>query len=203
MPTSSVAASVRAALAQRPSRCFVHASELPGPLGAVEAELARLARRGHLRRVRKGLYWQGPRTALGIAAPDPETVALEVAGRGAGPAGIAAAQWLGLTTQVAGQPTIAVPGRVPTAVPGVRFCARSSRRRELDLDPTEVAVVEVLRDWPMSVEASWDDLTSTIATLTATHAIRPDIVAADIAFERHPKLRERWAALQHTLDAPR
>ena len=68
-----------------------------------------------------------------------------------------AARWLGLTTQVPGRPCVAVPGRVPVAVHGVRFCSRTPRRRELGMNALEVAVVEVLRDWPLSVEASWGD----------------------------------------------
>jgi hypothetical protein len=76
----SIAASVRKVLSSLSDRAFVHARRVPGPTGAVEAELSRLARRGEIRRVRKGLYWKGPKTRLGIAAPAPQDVALEVAG---------------------------------------------------------------------------------------------------------------------------
>ncbi len=193
---TSVAASVRDALAKMPSRAFVHAAALPGATSAVEVELARLTRRGEIRRVRKGLYWRGPKTRLGIATPDPEAVALEVAGRGAGPAGVAAAHWLGLTTQVAGRPSVAVPGRVPAAVPGVRFCSRTYRRRELGMRALEVAVVEVLREWPMFVEADWADTCSKIGSLIESRSVRPSVITADVEAERHTKLRRHWADLQ-------
>jgi hypothetical protein len=195
----SVAASVRSLLDSLSDRAFVHARGVPGPTGAVEAELSRLARRGEIRRVRKGLYWKGPKTPLGIAAPAPQDVALAVAGSGAGPSGIEAARWLGLTTQVAGRPEIAVPGRVPTPIAGVRFCSRSTRRREVDLSPIEVAVIEVLRDWPMSVEVDWDELRDKVGELVATRQIRVDRISEQVADEHHVALRERWAELVPTI----
>lgn len=198
---TSVAAGVRSALAKMPPQTFVHATALPGSLSAVEVELARLARRGEIRRLRRGLYWRGPKTLLGIAAPDPEAVALEVAGPGAGPAGVAAAHWLGLTTQIPGRPSVAVPGRVPAAIPGVRFCSRTTRRRELGMRPLEVAVVEVLREWPMFVESDWNTVCCTIGSLVESSSVRPAVIAADVIAERHTKLREHWAAMQTTFAA--
>jgi hypothetical protein len=195
----SVAASVRSLLDSLSDRAFIHARGVPGPTGAVEAELSRLARRGEIRRVRKGLYWKGPKTRLGIAAPAPQDVALAIAGPGAGPSGIEAARWLGLTTQVAGRPEIAVPGRVPTPIAGVRFCSRSTRRREVDLSPIEVAVIEVLRDWPMSVEVDWDELRDKVAGFVATRQIRVDRISDQVADEHHVALRERWAELVPTI----
>ena len=190
----STASAVRVKLAKLPARSFVQATTLPGPTEAVEAELGRLTKQGELRRVRKGLYWKGPKTRFGIAAPDPAEVALEVAGRGAGPAGIAAASWLGLTTQIAGRPIIAVPGRTPMGVPGTQFCSRPPIRRELGLRPLEVAVLEVLRDWPMSVEVGWDDVVIRIHRLAESGEIRPTVIAKDVVEERRPGLRDRWAA---------
>ena len=57
----------------------------------------------------------------------------------------AAACQLGLTTQVPATVEVAAPGKVPEPVPGVRFTARPFIRRERELSPTEVAVLEVLR----------------------------------------------------------
>ncbi|MCY7299545.1 MAG: hypothetical protein LH616_10075 [Ilumatobacteraceae bacterium] len=192
----STATQVRARLAATSPRSFVASTEVDGPVGAVEAELSRLVRRGEILRVRKGLYWKGPRTRLGVAAPDPEQVALHVAGRGAGPAGISAAHWLGLTTQVPGRPSVAVPGRAPMPVPGVRFYSRAWKRREVGLTPTEVAAIEVLRDWPGTVEVDWTRLQVRLASLTESAQIRPDKIAEAVASEHHPALRERWARVQ-------
>jgi hypothetical protein len=191
----SIAASVRSMLDALPDRAFLHARRVPGPTGAIEAELSRLTRRGEILRVRKGLYWKGPKTRLGIATPAPQDIALEAAGAGAGPCGIEAARWLGLTTQVAGRPEIAVASRVPASIPGVRFCSRSPRRREIGLTPMEVAVIEVLRDWPMSVEADWDEVCAKIRDLVTNDRIRVEKVDAQVADEHHVALRKRWADL--------
>lgn len=192
----STASLVRERLEVAPSTTFVVAAEIDAPVGAVEAELSRLARRGSIVRVRKGLYWKGPRTRLGIARPDPEQIALHVVGRGGGPAGITAASWLGLTTQVPGRPTIAVPGRAPTPIPGVRFSSRAFSRRELGLTPLEVAVIEVLRDWPDTVEADIDAFGDRLVELIATGQVRFDKIVDAVAAEHHVGLRERWAALR-------
>ncbi len=82
---------------------------------AVAQALSRLTRDGELRRVRRGLYWRGTPTRLGMAPPPPDRLAREVAGqsRGTGPAGRSAALALGLSTQVPRHETIAVPARAP------------------------------------------------------------------------------------------
>ena len=86
---------------------------------AVAQALSRLTRDGDLRRVRRGLYWRGTPTRLGMAPPPPDRLAREVAGRsrGTGPAGRSAALALGLSTQVPRHETIAVPARVPRSRP--------------------------------------------------------------------------------------
>lgn len=175
-------------------RSFVHAKDY-GATAAAESALSRLCAAGEIRRVRKGLYWKGPKTPLGMPLPDPEFVALEVGGPGSGPAGIAAAQWLGLTTQVPGTPRVAVPGRVPMPVPGVKWVSRPFVRRELALAPVEVALVEVLRDWPSGVEGEWKDLVASTAELISKGEVHVERVSSDIASERRTALRERWSVL--------
>ena len=66
---------------------------------------------------------------------------MEVAGPGSGPAGVSAAYSLGLTTQIPAIEQDAVPGRVPSAVAGVRFVSRSIERRIAGLRPVEVALI--------------------------------------------------------------
>lgn len=85
-----------------------------------------------------------------MASPRAADVALEVAGRGAGLAELAAAHSLGLTTQVPSVAVVAVPGRAPTPAEGSRFVSRSIERRIAGLWPVEVAVLEVLRSGPGS-----------------------------------------------------
>jgi hypothetical protein len=192
---TSVAAKVRSRVSRLPISSFIQPSLIDGPPGAIDAEFSRLSREGRLLRVRKGLYWKGRVTKIGMVPPDPEVVAIAVGGAGSGPAGVAAVHRLGLTTQVPGYPRIAVPGKTPSAVPGVRFSERPWSRREFRLSEEEVAVIEVLRDWPQAVEGSWNDLLDSVIRLHAEDAIRPRAISKDVEREHHRGLRERWALL--------
>lgn len=191
----STAELVRASLAGSPIRSFIATSKVPGPRHAVECELSRLIAEGEVVRVRKGLYWKGPRTRVGMPLPRPTEVALEVGGIGSGPAEISAAHLLGLTTQVPAVEVIAVPGRIPSPVPGARFVSRSIERRILGLRPIEVALLEVLRAGPGAVEASPVELAKVAGRLAAAGEIRPEVLGEQVRHERHLATRQRWAQL--------
>ena len=70
------------------------------PFGAVAQALSRLARRGAIQRLSKGVYFRPRQTALGKSRPNPAAIQ-KLAGRRKTifPAGIAAANLLGFTTQ--------------------------------------------------------------------------------------------------------
>ena len=191
----STAETVRKRVASAPSRAFISAGELPGSRRAVECALSRLAADGGLVRVRKGLYWKGPKTRFGMASPRSADVALEVAGLGAGPAELSAAHLLGLTRQVPSVAIVAVPGRAPNPVAGARFVSRSIERRIAGLRPLEVAVLEVLRSGPASIEKPWSELASRIERLVAVGEVRLDALASSVADEHHVATRQRWAEL--------
>lgn len=192
----SVASSVRGSVNKKPSRSFLDPSDFNGSAHAIECALSRMTAGGEILRVRKGLYWKGPTTRLGIAPPRPLAVALHVAGPGSGPAGYTAAAVLGLTTQVPATVEVAVPGRAPTPPAGVRFTLRGPFRRDLRLTPNEVALLEVLRDWPTTVEVDWEALASRTRELVRTGAIRPARVAEAAAAEHRPALRDGWDRLR-------
>ena len=157
--------------------------------------MSRLAAEGEVVRARKGLYWKGPKTRVGMPLPRPSEVALEVAGIGSGPAGLSAAHALGLTTQVPATEVIAVPGRVPKPVRGTRFVSRSIERRFLALRTTEVAVVEVLRVGPTGIEVPWAKVAEVAKRLARAGEIRPDVISEQVLHEHHVATRERWAEL--------
>ncbi len=196
----STAELVRERVAAVPSRGFIAAGELPGSRRAVECALSRLAADGEVVRVRKGLYWKGPKTRFGMASPRSADVALEVAGSGSGPAESSAAHLLGLTTQVPSVAVVAVPGRAPAPVPGARFVTRSIERRIAGLRPIEVAVLEVLRGGPALMEKPWRELASTVARLVSVGEVRPDVMASAVGEEHHVMTRERWAELAAAID---
>ena len=196
----SAAQFVREQVEVAPTRSFISTGEVAGSRRAVECELSRLASSGEVIRVRRGLYWKGPRTRLGMPLPRPDEIALAVAGPGAGPARLSAAVHLGLTTQVPAVDTIAVAGRTPTAPAAIRFVSRSVERRIRDLTPTEVAVIEVLREGPDLLEASWEAFAAAVTRLAASRELRHERITEQLRDERHVAARDRWLPLAETLE---
>lgn len=192
----STAELVRERIEGAPLRSFIETADLPGSRRAVECELSRLVAKGDVARVRRGLYWKGPRTPVGMPLPRFFDVGMVIAGPGAGPASVSAAASLGLTTQVPAVETIAVAGRVPTAPAGIRFVSRSIERRILGLEPTEVAILEVLRDGPTAIEAPWTDFAKVAARLEREGVIRPSLITEQVGHERHIAARRRWSELR-------
>ncbi|WP_420638015.1 hypothetical protein [Candidatus Poriferisocius sp.] len=191
----STAERVRERIENAPVRSFIQIADLAGPRRAVECELSRLVAKGDVARVRRGLYWKGPRTPVGVPLPRAFDVGMEVAGPGAGPAGATAAAYLGLTTQVPAIETIAVPGRVPSPVDSVRFVGRSIERRVLGLEATEIAVLELLREGPTAIETPWSDFTEAVARLIRDALVRPNLISQQLTHERHIAARQRWSDL--------
>jgi hypothetical protein len=186
-------------VADRPARSFFTPVDVPASAAAVESSLSRLATAGGpIQRVRQGLYWKKPpATRFGTARPDPTDAALVVAGPGAGLAGVSAANALGLSTQVARQPTIAVVGRPPKGLAGVRFTSRANPQR-IRLTRLEVTVLEALRDFPALSEVSWPEARDGIRQLAADGRIDLDALAAVAAGERRAGLTRRVAELAGT-----
>lgn len=197
MSDTSVATKVRNRVLPSRDR-FWRPEDFGASTDAVAKTLSRLAKGGELRRVRRGLYWRGTPTRLGMAPPPPARLAREVlGGSGIGPAGWSAALALGLSTQVPRRETIAVPGRAPRDPGTIHFVSRaaSTKRRDERLRPAEVALLEVLRNWDGLVEAS--DAVERVGRLVDTGDLRVDRLVRASATEP-PRVRER---LRHLLAA--
>ena len=192
----SIAEQVADQVAALPERSFVALRDVDGSRSAVESAFSRMAAGGDILRVRKGLYWKGAMTAFGMSPPRVEEVALELGGPGSGPAGVAAAQWLGLTSQVPSTFQAAVPVRAPGPWPGVRFTQRPVVRLLRSLTPPEVAVLEVLRAGPAVVETAWEELPEVIARLAASRTVRLEVLDEAVATEPHRQARARWSEIR-------
>lgn len=195
----SVAPGVRKRILSSRDR-FWRPEDFDGSPEAVAKALSRLTRAEELRRVRRGLYWRGAPTRLGMAPPSPDRFVHEVIDApGTGPAGWSAALALGLSTQVPRREMIAVPGRVPRNPGTVRFVSRaaSTKRRDERLRPPEVALLEVLRGWDTLVEVPTGAAVERIADLAGSGTLRLDRVVRASATEP-PRVRER---LRHLLGA--
>jgi Family of unknown function (DUF6088) len=169
---------------------FFRRADFAGSEAAIDTALSRMAKSDVLFRVRKGLYWKGKSTRFGMTRPTTLEAAIAIGGAGSGPSGIAAANVLGLTTQVPGTVEIAVPGKVPDPFPGVRFRSRPDERRTLKMRPMEIAVLEILRD-PSTAEVDWEQVVARLNELAAKGLVRPALLAKEARNEPHVAARSR------------
>ncbi|MDE0268195.1 MAG: hypothetical protein OXI96_04045 [Acidimicrobiaceae bacterium] len=174
---------------------FVAVRDVNGSRSAVESAFSRLAANGKLTRIRKGIYWKGTITPLGISLPSVEKVALFLGGPGSGPAGVAAAHWLGLTSQIPSTYLTAVPGRAPAPWQQIKFTQRPIGRLLTDMSPSEVAVLEVLRSGPAVVETDWEQLGAVVVQLAENEHVRTDVLHDAANDEPHRGTRTRWIEL--------
>jgi hypothetical protein len=195
----SVAATVRGRVDRSHVGTFFTVGDFPGSPRAVETALSRLVReKKALTRVRKGLYWKGVKSAFGAGRPNPESVVRELAGSRIGPSGWTASHFLGLSTQVPATPEFAIFGPAPTGIPGVVFHSRWNPKRS-KLKYEEVAVLEVLREWPAKAETGWEDLVDTVRNLESSDRIRLTRVMDAASEERSLRLRYNAAALRTSI----
>jgi len=139
---------------------FWSASDLSGASSTRQHLLSELAHRGELLHVRRGLYWRGRKTPLGMSPPSPEALTEKLVGKqGVGPAGLSAAHRLRLSTQVPRKAQIAVPERPPVSSGPVIFVSRAARklRKTAALTADEVALLEALDGWSHVIEVPLAD----------------------------------------------
>jgi hypothetical protein len=122
-------------------------AELPFP--AVAQALSRLARKGQLRRLGKGLYYRGRQTAFGPSLPNPSALrALPIRQKAIFPAGIAAANLLGFTTQNPARIELATDGlSLPRLIVGKETVIHTRRPAAWrSLSETDAALLDFLRN---------------------------------------------------------
>jgi len=160
---------------------FWHPEDLTVSPSTRQHLLAELVDHDELRRIRRGLYWRGTKSPLGMAPPPTDVLINELApGPGVGPAGLYAANLLRLSTQVPRRAEIAVPTRAPESVSSVRFVARPARsgRIKAKLNHTEVALLEVLASWESTIELAPYEAWARLLELLATESVRIERIAA-------------------------
>ena len=151
MREPNVARNVREAIERGgPDRIWTYADFAFLPPFAVAAALSRLAKKGLLTRVRKGVYYVPKETRFGKTAPEPRKVAvaiLESRGIAWKPTGLPMYNALGLTSQVSPVATLAVDrdARSLRLPPEVRVRLRPSSNVE-DVSAEERAVLDALRE---------------------------------------------------------
>jgi hypothetical protein len=159
---------------------FWRPEDLAGSPSTRQHLLSSLVQDGELRRVRRGLYWRGARSPLGMSPPPTEALVQVLApGAGVGPAGLSAANLLRLSTQIPRRAEVAVPARAPSDAGPIRFVARPARRNRetARLSPAEVAFLEVLESWEKVLEVSPQEARTRLAHLMASGDVRADRLA--------------------------
>ena len=145
-----------------------------------------------LRHIRKGLYWRGIKTPLGIASPSPAALAARFAGgRGIGPSGLSAASALRMSTQIPRRAEYAVVDRPPANSDVVRFVARSSRRGRAvhDLGPLDIAALEVLDGWDQLIEVGPNEAMGHLTRLIQSGTLTPSVSPGLAGRNRDPLVR--------------
>jgi hypothetical protein len=119
------------------------------PFLAVAQALSRLARRGQLQRLGKGLYYRPRQTAFGASRPNPAVIrALPVRQKAVFPAGLAAANLLGFTTQNPARIELATDGlSLPRQIVGKEAVIHTRRPAAWQgLSETDAALLDFLRN---------------------------------------------------------
>src|SRR5262249_28724701 len=130
------------------------------PISAVAQALSRLARQGHLERLSKGVYYRPRQTSLGKSLPNPIAIRkLASERKTVFPAGIAAANVLGFTTQTAGKHEVATSAlSLPRKLVGSETIVHTRRPEGwASLSETDAALLDFLRRGGRTSELSPDE----------------------------------------------
>jgi hypothetical protein len=182
------------AIRDTPRNSFVPLSALPGTSVAARQAASRATRAGELVTVRPGLYYRGAQTKYGMTRPPVEEIVREVLGViGVGPAGFSAAREWGVTTQVPATYHVAVLWTV-AAIDGVTQYSRRNRAR-WELNPKEIALLELLRNPRVFVDSGWESLVDRYTAAQARGLVRESHLEHVVASERNRSVRHNFATL--------
>ena len=182
------------AIRETPLGSFVSLSNLPGPSVTARQAASRATRAGELVTVKPGLYYRGAKTRYGMTRPPVEEIVREVWGStGVGPAGFSAAREWGVTTQVPATYHVAALWTV-APIDGVTQYSRRNRARG-ELNPREIALLELMRDPQVFVETGWESLVDRYSDARARGLVRESPLGRAVASERNQSVRSNFATL--------
>jgi hypothetical protein len=169
---------------------------------AVAAALSRLARKGRIRRVRKGVYYAPRVTRFGMTRPEPSSIAaalLRRRGIAWSPTGHAAYNRLGFTTQVSPTTTFAVSRKVRLGSAGLntKLSFRPVVRRA---SADERALLDALRDLRWIADTTPEHVIARIADLFRSKRVSFERVAR-FARREPPRVRALLGAIGSSIGA--
>lgn len=193
----SAAALVHERVSAGGERYWKHSDFTDLPTSAVAMALSRLARAGTLQRVGKGVYYRPRQTSLGPSMPAASGVASQTLRAALHPAGLNAANVLGLSTQNPARAEYATPAAAPpSALRGALVhTGRSPSRAGLSAE--EGAILETLRERARHSDLSPQKTVARLRRLLAEQGRFARLV--DAALGEPPRVRAMLGALGQEL----
>ncbi|MFO0842330.1 MAG: DUF6088 family protein [Gemmataceae bacterium] len=170
------------------------------PFQAVAQALSRLARQGELKRLGKGLYFRPRQTAFGPSLPNPSEIrALPVGQRGVFPAGVAAANLLGFTTQQPARIELATEASsLPMLIVGKETVVHTRRPAAWrDLSETDAALLDFLRNRGATSELGPEETVRKLLELLSERGRLERLL--ELAPSEPPRVRAMLGALAQEL----
>ena len=199
-PPASAAKVVRNRVRRGGDRYWKHADFQGLAPAAVAKALSRLAQQGELKQVKKGVYYRPVPTSFGMSVPSASAVAAQTLRAPIHPAGLSAANALGLTTQNPRRPEFATPAASrPTALSGaIVHTGRPPQRTGLSVE--DGAILEILRERARSSDLSPDATVQRLTRLLVDEDRFRRLASAAMA--EPPRVRAMLGALGQQLDMP-
>jgi hypothetical protein len=196
----STAAIVRRRVKAGKERYWKHSDFGDLPPAAVATALSRLAREGVLQRVSKGVYYRPRQTSLGPSLPAASGVVSRTLGAVLHPAGINAANVLGLSTQNPRTNEYATPAAgSPRALRNsLVHTGRPPRRQELSSE--DGAILETLRERARHSDLSPEATAMRLKRLLSSEKRYMDL--AKVALDEPPRVRAILGAIGEELEMP-
>jgi hypothetical protein len=199
-PHPSAAAVIRDRVRRGGARYWKHSDFHDLPPAAVAKTLSRLAQDGELQHVEKGVYYRPVPTSFGMSVPSASAMVAQTVNAPLHPAGLSAANALGLTTQNPLRPEFATaaPGP-PTALRHAIVHTRRPRQRA-GLSTEDGAILEILRERARSSDLSPEATAERLKRLLTDEDRFRRLVNAAIA--EPPRVRAMLGALGQELEMP-
>lgn len=196
--TRSAARVVRNRVTRGGSRFWKHSDFDDLPPSAVATTLSRLAREGELQRVGKGVYYRSTPTTLGPSIPAASAASAETLRAPLHPAGLSAANVLGLTTQNPRRPEYATPAPGPPTALRNALVHTGRPPQRASLSAEDGAILETLRERARSSDLSPEETVRRLLRLLGEEERFARVVAAAVA--EPPRVRAMLGALGQQLD---
>jgi hypothetical protein len=199
-PHSSAAAVIRDRVRRGGARYWKHSDFHDLPPAAVAKTLSRLAQDGELRHVGKGVYYRPVPTSFGMSVPSASAMVAQTLNAALHPAGLSAANALGLTTQNPVRPEFATPA--PGSPTALRHAIVHTRRppQRAGLSAEDGAILEILRERARSSDLSPEATAERLKRLLADGDRFRRLMNAAIA--EPPRVRAMLGALGQELEMP-